>query len=130
MQREAADPALERIALLGAAPAGRGFWGAFRSVRDPDRNILGLDRRGTMLMVAALVGIAAFYRPDWREPGAVAAVFDPRRMSAMFGVGPDLMACTFGLRSGPEARAACEKQADDGGRLFDHLRGDRQEQQR
>lgn len=123
MQGQAADPALERIALLGEAPAGRGFWGAFQSVRDPNRNILGLDRRGVMLMAAALAGIAAFYRPDWRDPGAVAAVFDPRRMSAMLGVGPDLLACTFGLQNGPEARAACEKQASDGGQMFDHIQG-------
>ena len=71
------DPAIERIALLAEEPARRGLWGAFRSARDPDRNVLGLDRRGAVILAAALAGIAIVYRPDWTQPRAVAAVFDP-----------------------------------------------------
>jgi hypothetical protein len=108
------DPVLERIALLGEAPAQRSFWGAFRSVRDPGRNILGLDRRGAIIMVAALLGIVAVYRPNWNDPQSVVALFDPRSFSVFFGIGPELVKCISEAAGGPGGDKDCRMEADRG----------------
>ena len=116
------DPQLERIATLAEEPARRGLWGAFWSVRDPEYNWVGLNRRETWAVAAAIVGIAYFYRGTLAEPGGPARLFDVAQVKQLTGMGTTMVSCTIGgLNATPEEREKCEKQAAEGGRLFDHI---------
>jgi Zn-dependent protease with chaperone function len=113
--------ALERVALLAEAPAQRGFVGAFRSVGDPERNILGMTRRGMLLLALSIAGIALVYRETLSQPGAVRNVFALSQLREFRGVGAIAWRCTFALTAGPAVQEQCEKAAGEGVRLLDHL---------
>jgi Zn-dependent protease with chaperone function len=52
-----ADDAMMQAAALARTPADASMWQVFRRVRDPDRNILGFNRRGAIGFGLALVGV-------------------------------------------------------------------------
>jgi hypothetical protein len=117
------DPALERVALLAEEPERRGLWGAFRSVRDPRYNLVGLTRAETFAVVAAMVGIGWVYQDTLRRPGGVARVFDIAGVQQIAGLGNVTVKCTVGRfwDASEEKSEWCEKQAANAGGLFDHF---------
>jgi Zn-dependent protease with chaperone function len=118
------DPALERIAVLAEEPQQRGFWGAFRSVRDPDRNIVGLNRRGVAILLVSLVGIGILYRETLSRPKPLQTLFAMEGVKQFAGLGAVMTRCTIGgLKATPEEAERCEKQAAEGERLFEHVPG-------
>jgi Zn-dependent protease with chaperone function len=118
------DPALERIAVLAEEPGQRGFWGAFRSVRDPDRNIVGLNRRGVAILLISLVGIAIFYRETFEKPRPLHSLFAMEGVRQFAGIGAVAFRCGIGgLDATADERERCEKQAVEAGRLFEHVPG-------
>jgi Zn-dependent protease with chaperone function len=58
LDRNADD--LLRVAALAEAPSGGSMWAIFRKVRDPQRNILGFDRRSALHFGLVLAGVAVF----------------------------------------------------------------------
>lgn len=52
------DQELLRIATLAEAPPRAGLWEIFRKTRDPERNILGFNRRGGIILAVTLAAIA------------------------------------------------------------------------
>jgi Zn-dependent protease with chaperone function len=128
-QRQAAgfgrkpDPKLERIALLAEEPERRGLWGAFWSVRDPNYNWVGLNRRETWVFIAAIIAIPLVYQSVLRKPDGLARVFDTGAVQAIAGMGSVQVQCTVGRFADPSPAKGewCEKQAAEAGRLFDHI---------
>jgi Zn-dependent protease with chaperone function len=118
------DRALERIAVLAEEPEQRGFWGAFRSVRDPERNIVGLNRRGVAILLVSLVGIGILYRETLSRPKPLQTLFAMEGVKQFAGLGAVMTRCTIGgLKATPEEAEKCEKQAAEAGRLFEHIPG-------
>jgi hypothetical protein len=118
------DPALERIAVLAEEPQQRGFWGAFRSVRDPDRDIVGLNRRGVVILLVSLVGIGILYRETFTRPKPLQTLFAMEGVRQFAGLGAVMARCSIGgLKATPEEAERCEKQAAEAGRLFEHVPG-------
>ncbi|HEY0131367.1 MAG TPA: hypothetical protein VGB57_08170, partial [Allosphingosinicella sp.] len=115
------DPALERIAVLAEAPRQRGLWGAFRSVRDPERNLMGLNRRAAAIIAGSLLGIGILYQPSLAHPGAVAKIFDPEMLRPFAGMGATVARCVLAFGATDEELEKCEKDAAEGGRLFEHI---------
>src|SRR5918993_487695 len=71
----APGPDLVRIATLAQAPEQRGFWGAFRSARDPKRNMFGLNKPGMVVVAGAVLGIGIVYADTLREPNPLPELF-------------------------------------------------------
>ena len=116
------DPKLERIAILAEEPDRRGLWGAFLSVRDPEYNWFGLNRRETWVVLASIVGIAYVYRETLVKPGGPERLFDVAAVQQLTGMGTTMVNCTIGgLDASPEELERCEKQAAEAGRLFDRF---------
>ena len=117
------DPGLERVAVLAEEPERRGLWGAFKSVRDPRYNLVGLTRAETFAVVAAMVGIGWVYQDTLRRPGGVARVFDIAGVQQIAGLGNVTVKCTVGRfwDASEEKGEWCEKQAANAGGLFDHF---------
>lgn len=116
------DPKLERIALLAEEPERRGLWGAFWSVRDPEYNWVGLNRRETWVVAAGIVGIAVVHQQTLARPGGAARLFDVAAIRQLTGSGDILLSCTIGgLDATEEERERCEKQAANAGRLLDQV---------
>lgn len=128
-QRQAAgfgrrpDPKLERIALLAEEPDRRGLWGAFWSVRDPEYNWVGLNRRESWVVAVSVVAMAFVYQSTLLQPGGVARVFDVGGVRQITGIGNVAVQCTVGRfwDGSAEKGEWCEKQGAEGGRLFDHI---------
>jgi hypothetical protein len=119
----ATDPALERIALLRNDAPQRGFWGAFRSVRDPERNALGLTRKGMVLLILSICGIALLYRETLRQPDPMPKLFALQQLTEFSGIGATAARCSLAFNASDAEKERCEKSAAGGWRLFDHLPG-------
>lgn len=117
------SPELTRIATLAEAPEQRGFWGAFRSVRDPERNVFGLNARGMMIIAASLLGIGLLYADTFRQPDPLPKLFDLATARQFSGLGATYAGCVAAFNASDEAKALCEKQAADAWRLFAHIPG-------
>ena len=123
LRREAAlgpsgGPDLVRIATLAEAPEQRGYWGAFRSVRDPQRNLFGLNRRGMMVVGASLFGIGLLYSDTFREPNPLPELFALATARQFSGLGATYVRCTFAFKASDGMKERCEQQAADAWRLF------------
>jgi Zn-dependent protease with chaperone function len=116
-------PDLARIATLAETPEQRGFWGAFRSVRDPERNLFGLNARGGMIISASLIGIGLLYADTFRQPDPLPKLFDLATARQFSGVGATYAGCVFAFNASAAEKEQCEKQAADASRLFAHLPG-------
>lgn len=116
--RSSAGPDLVRIATLAEAPEQRGFWGAFRSVRDPERNLFGLNRRGMMIVGASVLGIGVLYADTLREPNPLPELFALATARQFSGLGATYARCTFAFNASAEFKERCEQQADAAWRLF------------
>lgn len=117
------DPRFERVAVLAEEPKQRGFWGAFRSARDPDRNLLGLDRKGMLVIAAAIVGIGFVYNETLQEPREALRLFDFGGLRAWNGLGRTYAGCVLGFNNTREEWEACDQSAVDAAKLFDHIPG-------
>ncbi|MEO7240983.1 MAG: M48 family metalloprotease [Sphingomicrobium sp.] len=107
------DPELERIAVLAKAPQRRGFWRAFRSVRDPGRNLAGLTPRGTLIVAVSLAAVAIVYHDTLRGPHPLRALFNPAAVETLSGAGQVLVKCTIRLHPSAEVDEECERLALD-----------------
>jgi hypothetical protein len=120
------DPGLERIATLALPSSQRGFWGAVRSAKDPDRNIFGLNRRGLLIVALSLVGTGILYQDALRRPDRLTQLFDLATARKFSGLGSAYAHCMLAdHRSPSDNRALCEQGMEDAWRLFDHLPGER-----
>lgn len=117
------DPKFEHIAVLAAEPKQRGFWGAFRTARPPDRNLLGLDRKGMIIMAIALVGIAFVYQETLKQPQGAEKLFNFGGLRAWNGLGATYAGCVLGFNNTEEEWEACDQSAVDAAHLFDHIPG-------
>lgn len=116
------DSKLERIAILAEEAKRRGLWGAFWSVRDPEYNWVGLNRRETWVVAASVVGIALVYQETLAQPGGASKLFDVAEVRQITGMGTTLVKCTIGsIDATDEELEWCEKQAAESGRLFDQV---------
>ena len=117
------DPALERIATLAEEPERRGLWGAFKSVRDPKYNLVGLTRSETWAVAAAVIGIGYVHQDTLRRPGGVAKIFNIAGVEQIAGLGNVTVQCTVGRFFDPSEEKGewCEKQAAESGRMLDHI---------
>ena len=117
------DPQLERIATLGEEPERRGLWGAFWSVRDPEYNWVGLNRRESWVVAASIAGIAIVYQSALLQPGGAAALFNVAGVRPITGAGNVMVQCTVGrfFDPSPQKGEWCEKQAALGDRMFEHF---------
>jgi Zn-dependent protease with chaperone function len=117
------DPRLERIATLAEEPERRGLWGTFWSVRDPEYNWVGLNRRETWMVVASVAAIGLVYQNILVQPGGVARVFNVSGVQNIAGMGNVMVQCTVGrFWDGSDEKGEwCEKQAAESGRMFDHI---------
>ena len=116
------DPKFERVATLAEEPERRGLWGAFWSVRDPEYNWVGLNRRESWAVAAGVIGIAVVHYQTLASPGGAARLFDVTAIRQLTGSGTTIVSCTIGgLDSTEEERERCEKQAAEAGHLFDQV---------
>jgi hypothetical protein len=121
--RPSGGPDLARIAALAEAPEQRDFWGAFRSVRDPERNLFGLNARGMMIIGASLLGTGLLYADTFRQPDPLPKLFDLATARQFSGIGATYVGCVVAFNASDEEREQCEKQAAEGWRLFAHIPG-------
>lgn len=116
------DPKLERIAILAEEPERRGLWGAFWSVRDPEYNWFGLNRRETWVVAAGVIGTAFVHYETLARPGGASRLFEVAAIRQLTGTGSTLVECTIGgLDATEEEREQCEKKAAQAGALFDQV---------
>ena len=100
-----------RIALLAQAPEQRGFWAAFRSVRDPQRNLFGLNTQGMLVVAGSLLGIGIMYADMLRDPNPLPELFALATARQFSGLGATYVSCTFAINRSDEVKARCEQQA-------------------
>jgi hypothetical protein len=117
------DPKFERIAALADDHEQRGFWGAFRSVRDPDKNIFGLNRKSMAIMAVSVAGVVLLYQDTFRQPDPLPKLLNMVSLRDWSGAGAVMATCENPVGR-TEAKADwCEQQAADAGKLFGHLPG-------
>jgi hypothetical protein len=99
------------------------MWGAFWSVRDPEYNVVGLNRRETWVVATSVVAIAFVWQSVLLQPGGVAKLFDVAAVRKITGIGSVAAQCTVGRFWDPSEEKSewCEKQGANAGRLFDHI---------
>ena len=117
------DPKFERIAILAEDPKQRGFWGAFWSARDPNRNFLSLDRKGMIVMAIALVGIGVVYHQRLTQPQEAMKLFDFGTLRGWNGLGRTYQGCVLGFNNTQKDWEACDQAAANAAHLFDHIPG-------
>ncbi|MFN3728046.1 MAG: M48 family metalloprotease [Allosphingosinicella sp.] len=119
------DKETERIALLAACAPRRGFWGAFRSARDPERNLLGLNRKAVLIVALSLVGIGFIHQDSIRQPDRLNQLFDIATARQFSGLGLTHSRCLFAFTASAEEQERCDKEAAEAFRLFEILPGTR-----